>query len=234
MAKEGRRGLPSDARFEAARHDMKGVRVLVIDADQIAITGLRDLLRAGNAGKVCAASVNAEEGLVLLKRSKADVVICAINLPCMTGIEFARRAIAQVPGVRVLLRGVHSTGHALDEARAAGAAGYIPKSAGADTVLKAFTAIAGGGTFFGTAAQPAKHPAARRKSWLSRGIRLTAREREVVRLIAEGRTSKEIGSVLGISVKTVETHRSNLMRKLRIHSVSETVRYAVRHHYVVP
>jgi DNA-binding CsgD family transcriptional regulator len=63
---------------------------------------------------------------------------------------------------------------------------------------------------------------------------LTGREREIVRLIAEGRTSKEIGLLLGISVKTVETHRSNLMRKLRVHSVSETVRYAIRHHYVVP
>jgi DNA-binding NarL/FixJ family response regulator len=212
---------------------MKKARVLIIDADQVAISGLRDLVRAGNA-RVCATAANAEEGLILLKRSKADMVVCGINLPGMTGIEFTRRATAQAPGARVLLRGVHSTGHALDESRAAGAAGYVPKSAGTDTILKALRTIAGGGTFFGTASPRPKDTGRPGEFWTSRGVRLTGREREIVRLIAEGRTSKEIGLLLGISVKTVETHRSNLMRKLRVHSVSETVRYAIRHHYVVP
>jgi len=122
----------------------------------------------------------------------------------------------------------------VDESRSAGAAGYISKSAGIGTILKAVSTIARGGTFFGAPLLPSKHDENARTSRRSRAVQVTPRERDVVRLIAEGKTSKEIGTILGISVKTVETHRSNLMRKLRLHSVSETVRYAIRHHYVVP
>lgn len=213
---------------------MAKLRIVIVDGDHIVQNGLRDLFSTRKTWTVCATAANAEEGLALARRHRADIIVCAVNLPAMTGLEMARRAGKEVPEAKVLLRGIHGNGRVIEEARASGAAGYLPTSRNANAILRAVDTIARGGTFFGEAASAAESSRASGAGRRGRALQVTPRERDVVRLIAEGRTSKEIGGILGISVKTVETHRSNLMRKLRLHSVSETVLYAIRHHYVVP
>jgi DNA-binding NarL/FixJ family response regulator len=202
---------------------MPKVKVLLVDSDQAALKGLRLLFASVKGSAVCGAVTDSEEGLALVRELEPDVLVADIAAPGLSGLELARRVTARHPGTGVLLRGVDVSDRAVSEARTVGAE-YIPKSSPDKAVVDAVNRLA-------TAGASGHAPETSRRR---RGYQVTPREREVIQMIAESKTSKEIATILGISVKTVETHRSNLMRKLRLHSVSETVRYAIRHSYVVP
>jgi DNA-binding NarL/FixJ family response regulator len=171
----------------------------------------------------------------LAKQLKPDIVILDIGMPTLNGLEATRQILHDNPQTRILILTITDTDQAARAVLDAGARGFLSKSDAARDLVSAIEALQYNKTFFtarvaemvlsgyrGTSGAP-------RKSLLPT---LTAREREVVQLLAEGRSTKEVASQLNLSVKTAETHRSNIMRKLGLHSVSELVLYAVRNNII--
>ena len=165
------------------------------------------------------------------------MVILDISMPELNGLEAARSIRKASPNTEILILSVHYSDQLIREILAAGVHGYIMKSDSDRDLITALEKLANHKPFFTSKATEVMLTGFNRSgSSLDLenlpGSRLTAREREVVQLLSEGRSSKEVASVLGISVKTAETHRANIMRKLEIHSVSELVRYAVRNQII--
>lgn len=158
-----------------------------------------------------------------------DVVVMDVTLPDMTGIEATREITRQAPDVRVLMLSMHADGAYVRQSVTAGARGYLLKDSEDLHLLDAVKVVAGGDTFFSAAAARAIGPnATAPRDDETRLDSLTRREREVLRLIADGLTNKDIASRLGLSVNTIETHRKHVMEKLECHNAAEMVRFAVR------
>jgi DNA-binding NarL/FixJ family response regulator len=162
-----------------------------------------------------------------------DVAIVDIGMPCLNGLEATRQIVKKAPRTRVLVLTMHDTNPLIQQVVKAGARGYVLKSDVASDLVSAVDALCRDQTFFTSKVSQIILDRYVGKSEDAENLPdadspLTPREREVVQLLAEGKSSKEVASVLGISVKTAETHRINLMRKLDCHSVAEVVRYAVR------
>jgi DNA-binding NarL/FixJ family response regulator len=168
---------------------------------------------------------------------KPDVVVLDITMPELNGLEAARRILRAVPRTQVLILTMHDSDEVVHEVLEAGARGYVLKSDAGRDLVAAVEALGEGRPFFTPrvaelvlsgylhgAAEPAKRTMPRN--------RLTSRERELLQLLAEGKSNKEAATALSISVKTVETHRANIMRKLNLHSISELVYYAVRNRII--
>ena len=216
---------------------MEPVRLLVADDHEIVRKGLRSLLEAQPGWQVTAEASDGREAVEKAREMKPDVTVLDISMPRLSGLEAACRIIRAVPQTKVLILTMHSAEHLVWEVLNAGARGYVTKSdTGRDLVI-AIEALRRGKTFFtprvdkiilgafleGKNFKSVKQP---------NGAQLTSRQREIVQLLAEGKTSKEVSGVLNLSVKTVETHRANIMRRLNCHSVSDLVRYAVRNHII--
>jgi DNA-binding NarL/FixJ family response regulator len=202
--------------------------------------GLRSLLESRPGWEVCGEAQTGREAVVKAEDLKPDIVILDITMPELNGVEAARRILKDSPNTEVLVLSVHYSDQLIRDILDAGVRGYIVKSDSDRDLLVAVEALANHKPFFtpratelilnnfnNKNASPAEMP-----EWI--GDRLTSREREIVQLLSEGKSSKEVASVLNISVKTAETHRANIMRKLEIHSVSELVRYAVRNQIIEP
>ena len=209
------------------------VRVLVADDHAVVRRGLRALLEARRGFEVCAEASNGQEAVELALRFKPDVAVLEIALPVVSGIEATRRIRKEVPGTEVMIFTLHDRESEIRDVLHAGARGYVLKSEPDEQILRGIEALARHHAFF------SDHVSERLLgSFVESGTPdptpLTAREREVVQLIAEGNSNKKVAHLLSISVKTVETHRSASMRKLDIHSTADLVRYAVRHKLVMP
>ena len=215
-----------------------GVRLLVADDHEIVRKGLRALLEAEPGWEVAAEAVNGKEAVEKAKQLKPDVAILDISMPLLNGLEAARQIVKSVEHTKVLVLTVHDSDPLIQEVLEAGARGYMLKSdAGRDLVV-AVDALRRNKTFFTPkVAQMVlkgyldKNPKEKASPEGAR-IRLTSRQKEIVQLLAEGKSSKEVASALGLSVKTAETHRANIMRRLDCHSVTALVRYAIRNHII--
>jgi DNA-binding NarL/FixJ family response regulator len=168
---------------------------------------------------------------------KPDVVILDIGMPNLNGLEATRQILKTNPRIKVLVLTLHDSDQVVQEVLNAGARGFLLKTDAARDLVAAVEALRRGKTYFTPkVAAMVLDGYLRRENGTAPGqparSRLTAREREVVQLLAEGKSSKEVAVVLGLSVKTAETHRSNIMRKLELHSVSDLVLYAVRNNIV--
>jgi DNA-binding NarL/FixJ family response regulator len=215
-----------------------GVRLLVADDHEIVRKGLRALLEAEPGWEVAAEAVNGRDAVDKAKQLKPDVAILDISMPLLNGLEAARQIVKSVEHTKVLVLTVHDSDPLIQEVLEAGARGYMLKSdAGRDLVI-AVDALRRNKTFFTPkVAQMVlegyldKNP---KETVSPEGdrIRLTSRQKEIVQLLAEGKSSKEVASALGLSVKTAETHRANIMRRLDCHSVTALVRYAIRNHII--
>lgn len=212
---------------------MRPIQILLADDHEVVRKGLRSLLEAQPGWKVIAEASDGREAVEKATDLHPDVAIVDIGMPSLNGLEATRQIVKKAPRTRVLVLTMHDTNPLIQQVVKAGARGYVLKSDVASDLVSAVDALCRDQTFFtskvsliildryvgkfdGVAGAPdADSP-------------LTPREREVVQLLAEGKSSKEVAAVLGISVKTAETHRINLMRKLDCHSVAEVVRYAVR------
>jgi DNA-binding NarL/FixJ family response regulator len=153
----------------------------------------------------------------------------------LNGLEAARQILSAHPGAKILVLSMHDSEQVVRQVVEAGAAGYILKSDAGRDLVNAIVALQRNKTFFSSrVADLVLETAARNKNRPDLAVRdvLTSREREVVQLLAEGKSTREVAETLGLSVKTAETHRSNIMRKLDLHSVSELVLYAVRNNLV--
>jgi DNA-binding NarL/FixJ family response regulator len=214
-------------------------RILVADDHEVVRRGLCALLQAQPDWEVCGEAGDGREALDKTQKLKPDVVILDIGMPSLNGLEATRQILKAMPNTRVLILTLHDSDQVVREVLNAGARGFLLKSDAARDLVAAVEALRRDKTYFtskvaamvlegylknGTPGQPAAAAQTRN--------RLTPREREIVQLLAEGKSTKEVAVALGLSVKTAETHRSNIMRKLELHSVSDLVLYAVRNNIV--
>lgn len=211
------------------------ISVLVADDHGIVREGLVRLLEAEPGIKVCGQASDGREVLEQIARGRPDVVILDITMPNLGGLETLERLRVVHPGVKVILLSVHGDPPFVQSAVSLGADGYLLKNGPAAEVLEAVRAVVGGGSYFSPAI--AKEIVEQLRSPQRSGdpfLVLSAREREVLLLIAEGLSAREIATQLEISTKTVEAHRTSLMRKLGVRKATELVRYALRHGLVAP
>lgn len=209
---------------------MKPIRVLVAEDHALVRAGIRSLLEKIPGIEVVGEAADGREALEMLKTHPADVALLDVSMPELNGLEAAAQASSRFPKTRVLLLSMHSSEEYVRRALAAGAAGYLLKDAGTAELELAVRAAARGETYLSPAVSRAVIADYVRRIGPKTGSleSLTCRQREVLQMIAEGNTTKEIAKKLDIGVKTVETHRAELMRKLAIHDVAGLVRYAVR------
>jgi DNA-binding NarL/FixJ family response regulator len=198
------------------------VRIFLADHHVLIRGGLRALLRARKDFFVCGEAENGVEAVRLAIQAKPDVVVMNVNMPGINGIEATRQIRKARPDTEILIFTAENNEDIMRESLHAGARGYLLKSASDEQIIAAIETLAEHhGYYSGSVAEK-----------LLRGevnpSRLTMREREILRLIAEGRRSREIAQMLGVSPRTVETHRSAGMRKLHLHSIAEVVHYAIR------
>jgi DNA-binding NarL/FixJ family response regulator len=213
------------------------LRILVADDHDIMRRGLKQLLTSKPGWEICAEAKNGREAVALAEQHKPDVVVMDISMPELNGLEAVRRIRKQLPKTEIVVLTLHFSDQLVQDVVEAGARGYIMKSDADRDLVAAVEALSCRRSFFTPQAGEMvlngfrKRDAKAEAEHEYRG-RLTDREREIVQLLAEGKSSKEVAVALGISVKTAETHRANIMRKLEIHSVSELVRYAVKNQII--
>jgi len=218
---------------------MKALRILVADDHDLMRRGLKSLLESHPGWSICAEAHTGREAVAKAEELKPDIVILDITMPELNGVEAARRILKASPNTEILVLSVHYSDQLIRDILDAGVRGYIVKSDSDRDLVIAVEALANHKPFFTPRATELILSNFNNKGGSSEmpeviGERLTSREREIVQLLSEGKSSKEVASILSISVKTAETHRANIMRKLEIHSVSELVRYAVRNQIIEP
>lgn len=206
------------------------IRVLLADDHQIVRDGLARLLADSEDCRVVAEASDGLEAVEKAAAERPDVAVIDLGMPRLGGLEAVRRIHQELPEVRLLVLSVHDEEEYVLPAVRAGASGYLVKDSAASELLAAVRALARGEGYFGPQAARAlaeryRHP--ERDPEDPYGS-LTDREREVFHLVVEGRTTKEVAKVLGVSVKTAENHRSRMMRKLGVHNAAEVVQYAAR------
>jgi DNA-binding NarL/FixJ family response regulator len=213
------------------------LRILVADDHDIIRRGLKELLTSRSGWEVCAEAKTGREAVTLAEQFKPEVVVMDISMPDLNGLEAARQIRKSLPKTEILILTLHFSDQLVREIVEAGVRAYIMKSDADRDLVAAVEALSNHRPFFTARAADMLLDGFRRpKTDIDPDTvirnRLTAREREIVQLLAEGKSSKEVAVALGISVKTAETHRANIMRKLELHSVSELVRYAVRNQII--
>jgi DNA-binding NarL/FixJ family response regulator len=219
---------------------MSALRIMVADDHEVVRKGLRALLEARPGWQVCAEATDGRDVIKKVAEVKPDVIVLDIAMPNLNGLEATRQLIKSDPEAKVLILTLHDSDQVIRDVLSAGARGFLLKSDAARDLVSAVEALGQGKTYF-----TSKVAAMVLNGFLKGGpgaslgtyaSPLTPREREIVQLLAEGKSSKEVASVLGLSVTTAETHRSNIMRKLDLHSVSDVVLYAIRNNiiHVVP
>jgi len=213
-------------------------RILLADDHEIVRRGLCSLLRAQPDWEVCGEAGNGREAVEKALQLQPEVVILDVGMPSLNGLEATRQILKANPQIKILILTLHESDQVVQEVLNAGARGFLLKSDAARDLVAAVEALRRGKIYFTpkVASMVLEGYLRRDKSVnppeTSIRSRLTPREREIVQLLAEGKSSKEVAVVLGLSVKTAETHRSNIMRKLELHSVSDLVLYAVRNNIV--
>jgi DNA-binding NarL/FixJ family response regulator len=203
------------------------IRIVLADNHLVIRGGLRALLEARSNFHICGETGDGRGAVDLATQKKPDVVVINVNLPDINGIEATRRIRRAAPDTNVLIYTAENNADLIREALRAGARGYLSKCAPDEQIIEAIEALARRRPFYSSSASE-KLLDEMTMSVRGNGVHLTAREREILRLIAEGNRSKRIALVLGISQKTVDTHRTAAMRKLHLQSVAQVVRYAVR------
>ncbi len=207
------------------------VRILVADDHQVVRTGLRILLESKTGWQVCAEAANGREAVEKAGQLKPDVAVLDIGMPLFNGVEATRQIRKLSPQTEILILTMHDSELLIQEVLAAGAHGYILKDDADRNLVAAVDALRRHKPYLSSrVSESVSNPAGGDSIAFSPSSRnrLTPREREVLQLLAEGKSNKEVASILEISVKTAETHRANIMLKLDFHSVTELVRYAVR------
>jgi|SRR5215467_8423757 len=212
-------------------------RILLADDHEVVRRGLCSLLKAQPDCEVCGEAADGREAVEKALKLKPEIVILDIGMPRLNGLEATRQILKVIPETKILILTLHDSDQVVREVLDAGARGFLLKSDAARDLVSAIEALRRDKIYFTPKVasmvlngylQSRSAPASGNET---RG-RLTPREREIVQLLAEGKSSKEVAVTLGLSVKTAETHRSNIMRKLDLHSVSDLVLYAVRNNIV--
>jgi DNA-binding NarL/FixJ family response regulator len=212
------------------------MRVLLADDHTLVRAGIRSLLESVPGVEVVAESGDGREALELLGKHRPDVALLDIAMPGLSGIEVAKRAAQECPKTKVIMLSMHADATHVRQALRAGAAGYLLKGAAVAELPLALQSVAKGETYLTPKISQHVVDGFLRETDEDAGPLegLTTRQREILQLIAEGRTTKEIAGILDVSVKTVETHRLRLMDRLEIRDVPGLVRFAIRAGLVSP
>jgi len=209
----------------------KRVRILLADDHRILRTGLRELLEKQGRFEVIAEAENGRDAVKMSRKLQPDIVIMDITMPDLNGIEATQRITAECPRIKVIVLSVHSEQRYVAEVIKAGASGYILKECDFDEIAQAIPTVISGQIYLCSTIATVV-----RDDYLQHLIRaeqaspsaLTTREREILQLIAEGKSTKQIAFSFNLSVKTIEAHRQRIMDKLNIHNVAELTKFAIR------
>jgi two-component system response regulator NreC len=210
------------------------IRILLADDHTLVREGLRALLARETDLKIVAEAGDGREALQRAREARPDVAALDLSMPLLNGLEAARQMAGWERGPRPILLTVHAEDEYILEALRAGIRGYVlKKQAGADLV-RAIREVAAGGVYLSPSISATLVEAVRDVGSKAGEPALSPREREVLQLVAEGKTTKEIGTILGVSAKTADAHRTRLMQKLKIHDTASLTRYAIRQGVIQP
>ena len=209
---------------------MEPISIVLADDHTLVRAGIRALIEQLPTVKVVGEAKDGREALRLVKERKPDLILMDVAMPGLNGLEATARVSKEFPDVRVIILSMYANEEYVREAINAGAAGYLVKRSAATELERAITAVARGEKYFSplVCAHVNRDRAGRLsadRAWIER---LTPRQREILQLIAERHSTKDIAGILSISIKTVETHRAQLMERLDIHDVPGLVRFAIR------
>ena len=215
---------------------MVSLRILVVDDHAVVRRGIRSLLESQEGWEVCGEATTGREAVERTRQLRPDVVVMDLSLPELNGLDATRQILKETPGTEVLVLTMHHSQELARDVLQAGARGYVLKGDADEDLITAVDRLRQHKPFLTSAVTEFVLD-----DYVRRGdaaldtfapIAVTSREREIIQLVAEGQSNKEAASTLGISVKTIEAHRANIMRKLRLRSVSDLVRYAIRNKIV--
>jgi DNA-binding NarL/FixJ family response regulator len=212
-------------------------RILVVDDHAIVRRGVRALLDTQSGWEVCGEATTGREAVELASRLRPDVVVMDLSLPELNGLEATRQIMKQLPATEVLVLTMHHSEELARDVLHAGARGYLLKSDADQNLIAAVESLRQHKPFLTSKVTEFMLDGYVRGETREDGapkVAPTPREREIIQLLAEGNSNKETAWALGISSKTIEAHRANIMRKLRLRSVSDLVRYAIRNKIVQP
>jgi DNA-binding NarL/FixJ family response regulator len=217
----------------------KKLRILIADDHELVRRGIRGLLRAQRGWKVAGEAADGREAVEKSRKLKPDIIILDIGMPNLDGLEATRQIRQAAPNTEILILTMHESNQMVRRVLEAGARGYVLKSDLAGHLVKAVKGVSRGKIYL-----TPKVSEIVLEGFLSKGtdsqqaqgsrFRPTPRETEIIRLLAEGKANKAIALELGITVRTVETHRAKIMLKLGLHSLTQLVHYAIRHNIVSP
>lgn len=214
---------------------LKRLRMVIADDHDVVRQGIRSFLERRTDWEIVGEASTGREAIELVRTHAPDLVIMDVTMPDLNGLEATRRILGEMPKTRVLILSMHDSESIVRDVLASGARGYVLKSAVTRDLIPAIEALAVGKPYLAPevsevvlrgylqTSESANEPLAER---------VTDREREVLQFLAQGRTNKEIASILHLSVRTVETHRSNLMEKLQMHSLADLIRYAIQNNLI--
>jgi DNA-binding NarL/FixJ family response regulator len=206
------------------------ISVVLVDDHAVVRDGLQSLLDARADIRVVGSFANAAEAVQFASEAHPDVVVLDVALPGLSGIEAARQIHDLCPDGKVLMLSMHSSAEYVDQALRAGADGYVLKESAGAEVVEAVRIVHAGGRFLSRKISPRALEEYVRQRGVDQPLeRISPREREVLKLVVEGHTSSEIGTVLGVSSKSVDTYRSRLMLKLDVTDLPNLVKFAIRH-----
>lgn len=215
-----------------ATNPQRQITVLLAEDHSIVRQGLCALLVADGSFKMAGEARNGREAVEMAKTLRPDVILMDIAMPMLNGLEATRQILAANPAAKIIVLSAHSDDAYLESMNEAGVAGFLEKQTSAEILTQAIREVANGKTFFSPSItrrlrDDQNKPRDRDGILKANSSRLTARESEVLQLVAEGSSNKQTAAELGISIKTVEKHRQHLMDKLKIHETAGLTRYAI-------
>lgn len=207
------------------------IKILLADDHKLLIDGLLTLLEKQKDVEVVGVAKDGLEAVDLALKNKPDIILIDISMPQLNGLDAARKILRDLPDTKIVILSMHADQRYIQEAIRIGARGYILKESASEEMFRAIQEVQKGELFFSRSVRDQvlhEYVERIREDDKSSFSPLSVREREVLQLIAEGRTTKDIAQTLNVSVKTVESHRKQIMNKLNLHSIAELTKYAIR------
>ncbi len=204
------------------------IRIMLVDDHQIIIDGLKALLENVDSVRILTSAVNGREALDKLKIIEVDVVLIDIDMPVLNGFDTMQEIKKYYPDIKVIILSMHCESAMVKDLIDAGADGYLLKNSSKDELVSAINKVSNGGRYFSTDVTMSLVDQPKKQEINEKDLNLTSREIEILKLIAEGYTNKEIGKKLFISHRTVDTHRTNLMKKIEVKNLAGLVNYAIK------
>ncbi len=207
------------------------IKILLCDDHQLLIDGLRPLLDKQPNIEVVGVAKDGLEAAELAQKRQPDVILLDISMPRLNGVDAARRILREQPDIKIIMLSMHDDRRFIKESLRIGARGYILKESAASEVIEAIHAVQKGELFFSRSVRDQvlhDYVEGIRVGEVSSDSPLSGREREVLQILTEGKSTKDAAAILNVSVKTVESHRKQIMDKLNLHSMAELTKYAIR------